>query len=74
MNSDLHRFGPKLKAGPFGNKKLQNYKKSLTRNWRYVIRILSEEVFMFYQQKSQTVVLSQIILLGIIIFPSPPGA
>jgi hypothetical protein len=29
---------------------------------------------MYDQQKSQTVVLSQIILLGIIIFASPPGA
>ena len=26
------------------------------------------------QQKSQTIVISQIILLGIIIFASPPGA
>jgi hypothetical protein len=50
----------------------------LTRSWRYVIRIFKKEIFMFYQQKSQTVVLSQIILLGIIegiiISPSPPGA
>jgi hypothetical protein len=67
---------PKLKANPFGRKK--NYKKSLTKSWRYAIRILNKEISMFYQQKSQTVVLSQIILLGIIegiiISPSPPGA
>ncbi len=29
---------------------------------------------MFDQQKSQTIVISQIILLGIIIIASPPGA